>query len=74
MWHISSVECNNVVSDIFGKFDFLMNIYQNMGLYAHFASFLKVVILFFSEILTKNGVKSVVSAKNVSQSLNALRS
>ena len=60
--YISSAECNWVVSDIFGKFEFLMK-YQNMGLYAHFTLFLKVKILLVSEILRKNGVKSVVSAK-----------
>ena len=54
--HKSSVECNKVVSDIFGKFEFLMK-YQNIGLYAYFAPFLKVLFLFFSEILRKNGVK-----------------
>ena len=38
-------ECNKIVSDIFGKFEFLMK-YQNMGSYAHFAPFLKVIILY----------------------------
>ena len=71
--YISSAECNKVVSDIFGKFEFLMK-YQNMGSYAHLAPVLKVIFLFFSEILRKNGVKSVVSAKNVYQPLNAIRS
>ena len=59
----STAECNKVVSDIFGKFEFLMK-YQNMA-YAHFAPFLKIIILLVSEILSKNGVKSVVSAKNI---------
>ena len=59
---ISTAECNKVVSDIFGKFEFLMK-YQNMGSYEHFVPFLKIIILFVSEIFRKNGVKSVVSAK-----------
>ena len=59
---ISTAECNKVVSDIFGKFEFSMK-YQNMGSYAHFAPFFKVIIFLVSEILRKNGVKSVVSAK-----------
>ena len=58
----STAECNKVVSDIFGKFKFLMK-YQNMGSYAHFAPFLKTIILLVSKILRKNGVKSVVSVK-----------
>ena len=68
----STAECNNVVSDIFGKFEFLMK-YQNMGSYAHFAPFLKIIVLLVSEILRKNGVKSVVSAKNIYEKLNAIR-
>ena len=43
----SSAECNKVVCDNFGKFEFLMK-YQNMGLYAHFTLFLKVKILLVS--------------------------
>ena len=70
---VSLDECNKVESDIFGKFDFLMK-YQNMGSNAYFARFLKVIILLVSQILRKNGVKSVVSAKNMYQSLNAIRS
>ena len=35
---ISSAECKKVVSDIFGKIEFLMK-YENIGLYAHFALF-----------------------------------
>ena len=58
----SSAERNKVVSDIFSKFEFSMK-NQNMGLYAHFATFLKVIILLVSKILRKNGVKSVVSGK-----------
>ena len=50
------------------KFEFLMK-YQNMGSYAHFAPFLKVIILLVSEILSKNGVKSVVSEKSCNSSL-----
>ena len=57
-----SAERNKVASDIFGKFEFLMK-YQNMGSYSHFTTFLKIVIFLFSEILRKNGVKSVISAK-----------
>ena len=52
----SSVECNKVVSDIFGKFEFLMK-YQNMGLYVHFAPFFKVVILFFFRNIKKKRCK-----------------
>ena len=44
------------------KIEFLMK-YQNKGSYAHFAPFLKVIILLVSEILRKNGVNSIVSAK-----------
>ena len=43
--YITTAECNKVVSDIFGKFEFLMK-YQNMSSYRHFAKFLKVTILF----------------------------
>ena len=117
-----TAECNKVVSDIFGKFEFLRK-YQNMGSYPHFPPFFKVLILLVSEILRggfktqppvdrrfrpvpggchrlelkkpggtgrnrrstggwdlktslrkKNGVKSIVSAKNMFQSLNAIRS
>ena len=50
--HRSSAECNKVVSDTFGKFEFLMK-YHNMGSYAHFTPFLEVIILFFSEIFRK---------------------
>ena len=49
---ISTAECNKVVSDIFGKFELLMK-YQNMGSYAHFTPYLKVIILLFSKILRK---------------------
>ena len=41
----SSAECNKVVSDIFGKFEFLMK-YQNMGSYSHFGLVLRVKIFF----------------------------
>ena len=34
--------------------------YQNIGSHAHFAPFLKVIILVGSEILRKNSIKSVV--------------
>ena len=70
---ISSAECNKVVSDIYGKFEFLMK-YRNMDSYAQFAPFLKVIILLVSEILRKNSVEGVISAKNMYQSLNAIRS
>ena len=39
------------------KIEFLIK-YQNVGSYAHFEPFLKVIILLVSEILRKNGVKS----------------
>ena len=73
--HNSSAECNKVVSDIFGEFEFLMK-YRNMDSYAHFAPFLKALILLISEILRKikNGVKSIVSVKIMYQSLDAIRS
>ena len=70
---VSLAACNKVESDIFGKFDFLMK-YQKIGSNAYFARFLKVIILLVSQILRKNGVKNVVSAKNMYQSLNAIRS
>ena len=61
--YISTAECNKVVSDIFGKFEFLMK-YQNMGSYAHFAPFLKVIILLVSEILKKKRCKKRRKCKN----------
>ena len=35
IYHMSSAECNKVVSDIFGKFEFLMK-YPNMDSYTLF--------------------------------------
>ena len=49
---ISSAECKKVVSDIFGKIEFLME-YENIGLYAHFALFSRFLALLFSKILSK---------------------
>ena len=48
----SSAECKKVVSDIFGKIEFLME-YENIGLYAHFALFSRFLALLFSKILSK---------------------
>ena len=48
--------------------------YQNMGSYAHFAPYLKVMNPFSFRNIKKKRCKSVVSAKNMYQSLNAIRS
>ena len=53
----SSAECKKVVSDIFGKIEFLMA-YENIGLYAHFALFSRFLALLFSKILSKMCSKS----------------
>ena len=50
--YISSAECKKVVSDIFDEIEFLME-YENIGLYAHFALFLRFLALLFSKILSK---------------------
>ena len=50
--NMSSSECKKVVSDIFGKIEFLME-YEKIGLYAHFALFSKFLALLFSKILRK---------------------
>ena len=55
--HISSAECKKIVSDIFGKIEFLME-YENIGLYAHFALFSRFLALLFSKILSKMCSKS----------------
>ena len=47
---MSSAECKKVVSDIFGKIEFLME-YENIGLYAHFTLFSRFLALLFSKIL-----------------------
>ena len=62
----STAECNKVVSDIFGKFKFLMKYHQNIFSYAHFAPFLKIIILLVSEILRKK-CKKRRKYKNVYQ-------
>ena len=49
---ISSAECKKVVSDIFGKIEFLME-YENISLYAHFTLFSRFLALLFSKILGK---------------------
>ena len=54
---MSSAECKKVVSDIFGKIEFLME-YENIGLYAHFALFSRFLALLFSQILSKMCSKS----------------
>ena len=54
---LSSAECKKVVSDIFGKIEFLME-YENIGLYAHFAPFSRFLALLFSKILSKRCSKS----------------
>ena len=56
-WPLSSAECKKVVSDIFGKIEFLME-YENTGLYAHFALFSRFLALLFSKILSKMCSKS----------------
>ena len=55
--NISSAECKKVVSDIFGKIEFLME-YENIGLYAHFALFSRFLALLLSKILSKMCSKS----------------
>ena len=60
MWpkeSVSSAECKKVVSDIFGKIEFLIE-YENIGLYAHFALFSRFLALLFSKILSKMCSKS----------------
>ena len=49
---MSSAECKKVVSDIFGKIEFLME-YKNIGLYAHFALFSRFLALLLAKILSK---------------------
>ena len=54
------------VSVIFGKLDFLMKC-QTMGSNAHFAPFLKVIILLVSEILRKKkkiGLKRALNSRH----------
>ena len=50
--NISSAESKKVVSDIFGKIEFLME-YENIGKYVHFALFSRFLALLFSKILSK---------------------
>ena len=52
-----TAECKKVVSDIFGKIEFLME-YEKIGLYAHFAPFSRFLALLFSKILSKMCSKS----------------
>ena len=54
---ISSAEFKNVVSDIFGEIEFLME-YQNIGLYAHFALFSNFFGHLFSKMLSKMCLKN----------------